>query len=70
MGYGPKSSTMTTTPRRSEPRGRSSARYRAFVMAVGAISWMHHMYSAGLDGVRRSASVGVLYTMVGLVGAT
>src|SRR3954452_3799885 len=34
----------------------------AFIMAVGAISWMHHMYSAApiVFGI---GSVGVLYTM-------
>ena len=39
----------------------------AFVMAVGAITWMHHMFAARAAGVRRSACVGVLYTMRRLV---
>src|SRR5881398_2200845 len=34
----------------------------AFIMAVGAISWMHHMYSAA-PIVFGAGTVGVLYTM-------
>jgi cytochrome c oxidase subunit III len=36
----------------------------AFVMAVGAIAWMHHMF-AGAPYVFAAGTLGVLYTMLG-----
>ncbi len=38
----------------------------AFVMAVGAITWMHHMFSAA-PLVFGAGVIGVLYTMLELV---
>ena len=35
----------------------------AFIMAVGAISWMHHMYAAA-PLVFAAGTLGVLYTML------
>ena len=58
-----KSSTTTTTS--SIPaRGRSSASISAFIMAVGAVTWMHHMFAAApiIFGI---GTIGVLYTMAG-----
>src|SRR4051812_50139576 len=39
----------------------------AFIMAVGAITWMHHMFAAA-PGIFGIGTIGVLYTMAGWGG--
>ena len=54
----------TTTTWSIRARGRRSARSRAFVLAVGRIAWMHHMFAAA-PLVFGAGVLGVLYTMLG-----
>src|SRR5260221_6133496 len=36
----------------------------AFLMAVGAITWMHHMFAAA-PGIFAAGVLGMMYTMIG-----
>ena len=57
-------SRTTTITSSIRARGRRSARSRPSCMAVGAITWMHHMFAAA-PLVFGAGVIGVLYTMLG-----
>ena len=56
----------TTITSSIRARGRSSAPSSAFLLAVGAITWMHHMFAAA-PFIFGAGAIGVLYTMHRLV---